>query len=123
MMTSVITVSAPNDGPAFFSLRIVAFIVVWIQGAFEAPWWVHLLTSLPLMLAGCLVPLRPIKGWLVVSQYMNRAQEAGTGGLRAKLHGREAVVCRMRLCAKLAGRTILGRYASRLPRWSGAEAG
>lgn len=86
--------AAPDDGPAFFSLCIVAFplafIVVWIQVAFEPPWWVHLLTSFPLMLIGCLLPLRPIKGWLVASQYVNRAQEAGTGGLWAKLHGREA---------------------------------
>ena len=39
------------------------------------------------MAAGCLLPLRPIKGWLVASQYMNKAQEAGTAGLWAKLHG------------------------------------
>ena len=36
----------------------------------------------------CLLPLRPIKGWLVASQYINRAQEAGTASLWAKLDGR-----------------------------------
>jgi hypothetical protein len=51
---------------------------------------VHLLTSLPIMLLGCLLPLRPIKGWLVASQYVNRAQEAGTQALWAGLHGRAA---------------------------------
>lgn len=86
--------AAPDDGPAFFSLLIAAFplgfFVVWIQAAFEPAWWVHLLTSVPLMLAGCLLPLRPIKGWLVSSQYVNRAQEAGTEKLWNQLHGRDA---------------------------------
>jgi uncharacterized protein (DUF983 family) len=85
--------AAPDDGPAFFSLCIaafpLAFIVVWIQVAFDPAWWVHLLTSVPIMLLGCLLPLRPIKGWLVASQYVNRSQEAGTGKLWDQLHGRE----------------------------------
>jgi uncharacterized protein (DUF983 family) len=85
--------AAPDDGPAFFSLCIVAlpliFVVVWIEVAFGPPWWVHLLTSLPLMVAGCLLPLRAIKGWLVASQYVNKSQEAGTEKLWSKLHGEE----------------------------------
>lgn len=86
--------ASPDDGPAFFSLCIVAFplafFVVWIQVAFEPPWWVHLFTSVPVMLLGCLLPLRPIKGWLVASQYVNRAQEAGSHVLWAQLHGSDA---------------------------------
>jgi uncharacterized protein (DUF983 family) len=82
--------AAPDDGPAFFSLCIVAFpltfIIVWLQVTYEPPVWVHLFTSVPLMAAGCLLPLRPIKGWLVASQYVNKAQEAGTDALWAKLH-------------------------------------
>ena len=85
--------ASPDDGPAFFSLCIVALpliaVVVWIQLAFTPPFWVHLLTSFPLMIAGCILPLRPIKGWLVASQYVNQAQEAGTAGLWDKLHARE----------------------------------
>ena len=85
--------AAPDDGPAFFSLCIIALpliaIVVWIQLAFDPPFWVHLVTSIPLMVAGTLLPLRPIKGWLVASQYVNRAQEAGTQQLWAQLHGDE----------------------------------
>jgi len=85
--------AAPDDGPAFFSLCIIALpltaIVVWIQVAFDPPFWVHLVTSLPLMIAGTLAPLRPIKGWLVASQFVNRAQEAGTQGLWSQLHGTE----------------------------------
>lgn len=86
--------AAPDDGPAFFSLCIVAFpltfLVVWLQVAFDPPLWVHLFTSVPFMTLGCLLPLRPIKGWLVASQYVNRAQEAGTERLWAQLHGRDA---------------------------------
>ncbi|HWU04430.1 MAG TPA: DUF983 domain-containing protein [Novosphingobium sp.] len=84
--------AAPDDGPAFFSLCIVAFplsfFVVWLQVAFDPPYWVHLVTSFPLVLIGCLAPLPYIKGWLVASQYVNRAQEAGTEKLWAQLHNR-----------------------------------
>ncbi len=83
--------AAPDDGPAFFSLCVCALpliaFVVWVQVAFDPPAWVHLLTSVPLMAIGTLLPLRPIKGWLVASQYVNRAQEAGTRKLWAQLHG------------------------------------
>ncbi|MFW2851550.1 DUF983 domain-containing protein [Sphingomonas sp. TX0543] len=85
--------AAPDDGPAFFSLCIVAFplafLIVWIEVHFEPPWWVHLFTSVPVMVAGCLLPLRPIKGWLVASQYINRAQEHGTRGLWNQLQGHD----------------------------------
>jgi Uncharacterized protein conserved in bacteria len=84
--------AAPDDGPAFFSLCIVAFpltfFVVWLQVAFEPPFWVHLVTSVPLMALGCILPLPYIKGWLVASQYINKAQEAGTENLWAQLHAR-----------------------------------
>jgi uncharacterized protein (DUF983 family) len=84
--------AAPDDGPAFFSLCIVAFpltfFVVWLQVAFEPPFWVHLVTSAPLMTLGCVLPLQYIKGWLVASQYVNKAQEAGTENLWAQLHAR-----------------------------------
>ena len=85
--------AAPDDGPAFFSLCIIALpltaFVVWLQVAFSPPFWVHLVTSVPVMVAGTLLPLRPIKGWLVASQFVNRAQEAGTQQLWSKLHGKE----------------------------------
>lgn len=84
--------ASPDDGPAFFSLCFVAFpllfLVVWFQVRFDPPMWVHLFTSLPLMSIGCLLPLRPLKGWLVASQYVNRAQESGTEKIWAQLHDR-----------------------------------
>ena len=83
--------ASPDDGPGFLSLCIIAFpltfMVVWLQVAFTPPWWVHMLVSAPLMILGCLLPLRPIKGWLVASQYVNRAQEAGTEKVWAHLYG------------------------------------
>lgn len=86
--------ASPDDGPAFFSLCIVAlpltFFVVWLQVRYSPPWWVHLFTSVPIMVIGCILPLRPIKGWLVASQYVNRAQEAGTEKLWAQLHGEDS---------------------------------
>lgn len=86
--------ASPDDGPAFFSLCFIAFpltfVLVWMQVAFDPPWWIHLFTSVPLMVAGCVIPLRPIKGWLVASQYVNRAQEAGTARMWNALDGRKS---------------------------------
>lgn len=85
--------AAPDDGPAFFSQCFVAFpltfLVLWLEIALDPPMWVHLVFSIPLMIVGCVLPLRPIKGWLVASQYVNKAQESGTEHLWAKLHARE----------------------------------
>ena len=82
-----------DDGPAFFALCITAFpltfLVVWVQVAYDPPWWVHVLTSVPVLAIGCLATLRPFKGWLVASQYVNKAVEAGTEGLWEKLNARE----------------------------------
>jgi uncharacterized protein (DUF983 family) len=84
--------ASPDDGPAFFSLCIVAFplmfLLVWVEVAFDPPVWFHVLVSVPLLLAGCILPLRPIKGWLVASQFVNKAQEAGTEALWDKLLGK-----------------------------------
>ena len=86
--------AAPDDGPAFFSLTLIAlplvFFVVWMQVAFDPPIWVHFVTSVPFMALGTVLPLRPIKGWLVASQFVNRAQEAGTKALWANLHGTDS---------------------------------
>lgn len=69
----------PADGPAFFVIcfgcvpSVVLAILIEIQ--FSAPYWVHLVTSLPFMLLTCIPPLRPLKGWLVASQYFYKARE------------------------------------------------
>jgi len=85
--------ASPDDGPAFFSLCFVAFplvfLMVWVQVALEPPIWLLLIIAVPLISLGCLLPLRPIKGWLVASQYVNRSVEAGTEKLWAEMHARE----------------------------------
>ena len=79
----------PADGPAFFVLCfgcIPTFVLIaWIEITFAPPHWVHLVTSLPFMLATCIPPLRPLKGWLVAKQYVHKAEEgrlAGAGPAR-----------------------------------------
>ncbi|WP_153768446.1 DUF983 domain-containing protein [Labrenzia sp. CE80] len=69
----------PADGPAFFiicfgCIPAVAF-AIWLEVAYTAPYWVHLVTTLPLILLTCIPPLRPLKGWLVASQFFYKAQE------------------------------------------------
>ncbi|VWX58349.1 DUF983 domain-containing protein [Sphingorhabdus sp. 109] len=85
--------AAPDDGPAFFSLCFVAFpllfFVVWLQVALELPAPLVFVIAIPLMGIGCLLPLRPIKGWLVASQYLNQSVEAGTEKLWSEIHTRE----------------------------------
>jgi uncharacterized protein (DUF983 family) len=69
----------PADGPAFFAMTIVAVpalvFALWLQTTYEVPIWVHLFTTLPLTLLGSLALLRPLKGWLVCSQYFHKAEE------------------------------------------------
>jgi uncharacterized protein (DUF983 family) len=75
----------PADGPAFFVMSIVAVPVtvfaIWLELSQEPPFWVHLLTTFPLLLVSSVLLLRPFKGWLVCSQYINKAAE-GRFGMR-----------------------------------------
>lgn len=69
----------PADGPAFFAMTIAAVpalaFAVWFQMTFDAPVWMHLFTTMPITLVGCLALLRPLKGWLVCSQFFHKAEE------------------------------------------------
>lgn len=69
----------PADGPAFFAMTIAAVpalaMALWIQLNFEPPLWVHVLTTLPITLGACALLLRPLKGWLVCSQYFHKAEQ------------------------------------------------
>ena len=69
----------PADGPAFFVMMTMAFPVtafgIWVELAYEPPLWVHFVTTLPMLLLACIPILRPIKGILVASQYINKAEE------------------------------------------------
>ena len=70
----------PADGPAFFVQMVtcvpaVIFTLV-LEIAASPPLWVHFVTSLPLLLLTTILPLRPLKGWLVASQFFFKAREA-----------------------------------------------
>lgn len=69
----------PADGPAFFVICFACVpsvvLALWIEVKFMAPYWVHLVTTLPFLLLTCIPPLRPLKGWLVASQYFFKAGE------------------------------------------------
>ncbi|MDZ5699996.1 DUF983 domain-containing protein [Chelativorans sp. M5D2P16] len=81
----------PADGPAFFAMSIAAVpalaFALWFQFTFEPPIWAHLFTTLPLTVGACLLLLRPLKGWLVCSQYFHKAQE---GTIDRQWHAAEA---------------------------------
>lgn len=68
-----------GDGPAVFVTLIAGFIVVgfalWIEFTFSPPLWVHMVVTLPMVLAVCLGMLRPLKGVLIALQYSNNAAE------------------------------------------------
>ena len=82
----------PADGPAVF-VQLFACVpgvifIVMLEILARPGLWVHLAAGVPVLILTAVLPLRPIKGWLVAAQYVNKAQEAGTGGLWAKLHGK-----------------------------------
>ena len=69
----------PADGPAFFAITFACLpsvgFATWLEIAHSAPYWVHAVTTLPLLLLTMIPPLRPLKGWLVASQYVHDAHE------------------------------------------------
>jgi uncharacterized protein (DUF983 family) len=38
--------------------------------------WLQFAVTFPVMIAGCLATLRPVKAWLVAEQYVHKASEA-----------------------------------------------
>jgi len=69
----------PADGPAFFVICFgcvpSVFFAVWAEIAFEPSFWFHVFVSVPVVLLSCIPLLRPLKGWLVASQFYNKAEE------------------------------------------------
>jgi len=66
-----------GDGPAVLVTLFAGFLVLGIalatQIVYEPPIWIHLAIFLPLTLVVCLGMLRPLKGFLIASQYVNKA--------------------------------------------------
>ena len=84
----------PADGPAVF-VQLFACVpgvifIVMLEILARPGLWVHIAVGIPVLILTTVLPLRPIKGWLVAAQYVNKAQEAGTSQLWAKLHGDKA---------------------------------
>jgi uncharacterized protein (DUF983 family) len=71
------TFADSGDGPAVFVTLFAGVVVIgialWMQIAYEPPIWLQLLIFLPLTLIVCLGMLRPLKGFLIASQYTNKA--------------------------------------------------
>jgi len=69
----------PADGPAFFVICFgcvpAVIFALMLEIWFSAPLLTQLLVTGPFFLLTCLAPLRPLKGWLVCSQYFFRAGE------------------------------------------------
>lgn len=65
-----------GDGPAVFVILILGFIVVglalWIELAYEPPFWLHLVLWLPLIVVLGIGMLRPLKAGLIGLQYKHR---------------------------------------------------
>ena len=68
-----------GDGPAVFVTLLAGFLVVglalWVEVAYEPPFWVHLVIFFPLTIIVCLGMLRPLKSFLVAAQYHHKAEE------------------------------------------------
>ena len=68
-----------GDGPAVFVSFLAGFIVcggaVWLELAYQPPYWVHAVLWTPLAVLVPLLLLRPSKGLLVGIQYRNSARE------------------------------------------------
>jgi uncharacterized protein (DUF983 family) len=73
------------DGPAFFIMFFSGFIVAGsalaVEILYAPPYWVHAVLWIPLILITTLLPLRPVKGFLIALQYHHKAEESRfTGG-------------------------------------------
>ena len=68
-----------GDGPAIFVILIAGFIVVGsaliVEVVYQPPFWLHAVLWGPLILIVTLLPLRLIKGLLIVLQYHHAAAE------------------------------------------------
>lgn len=62
-----------GDGPAFFVITIVGFLVVglaaWVEIAYTPPFWLHMLLWIPFILIVSILLLRLFKSLLISYQY------------------------------------------------------
>ena len=69
----------PADGPAFFVICFgcvpSVLFAVWAEVTFQPSFWFHIFVSMPVVFLSCIPMLRPLKGWLVASQFHHKAEE------------------------------------------------
>ena len=62
-----------GDGPAVFVILFLGIIVVglaaWVELKFAPPLWLHAVLWTPLIVAGAIAMLRPLKAGLIALQY------------------------------------------------------
>jgi uncharacterized protein (DUF983 family) len=67
--------ASPSDAPAICIMLLGGFLVLgfalWLDLTFAPPFWVHLVTTLPIAVVVCLGPLRPLKGAFIAIEYGN----------------------------------------------------
>ena len=72
-----------GDGPAVFVILLSGFIVVGsaliVEVVYQPPFWLHAVLWGPLILVVTLLPLRLLKGLLIVLQYHHTAAEGRFG--------------------------------------------
>lgn len=72
-----------GDGPAVFVILILGFLVVglalWVELAYEPPFWVHAVLWVPFITIGALLLLRPFKATLIAMQYRHRRDDYDSG--------------------------------------------
>lgn len=75
-----------GDGPAVFITFFAGFIVVavslWLEITYQPSFWIHAAVATPVIIITCLVPLRPLKGWLIARQYQMGALEVRNDDVR-----------------------------------------
>lgn len=68
-----------GDGPAFFVMSLVGFMVVLcamvVEFSYEPPLWLHALLWIPLTFGLSLAMVRPAKGLLIALQYRHKAEQ------------------------------------------------
>jgi uncharacterized protein (DUF983 family) len=73
----------PGDGPAVFAILIVGAIVcgsaLYVEVAYQPPYWVHAVVWIPLVCVLGFASLRLIKSLLIVLQYRHKAGEGRLG--------------------------------------------
>ncbi|WP_417322262.1 DUF983 domain-containing protein [Erythrobacter aureus] len=74
-----------GDGPAALVTLAVGTITValaiWVELSLEPAWWAHALLWVPLTFVLVIGGLRVTKAWLLASEFLNDAREAGSRDL------------------------------------------